>query len=345
MSAAPTPSPWRQLILGFCLVFSASLAHAESLIPESERRNAEQTYLTYPEWFLVHSLAEYAIMVKNLPAHDFPFIGHIGQLWGSYTAVTKQQIKSSYPANIGYHVMIMVIATSTTLEYALRSLYENIIGRSSYFFSSKQMTEEEIMGAEVARQYVDFIRREPWYLFDFQAGLKRLWVDVPVLGNQPLRKLERRYALTTEYVIKAAYAKLIELATRATYEEAKMTTWVVVNGLPPHAQLPADVKLQNELGQGRAILILPRYEAFWHAAQALAEQGAGFEDIAGNDSNILVTSWCPVVSGNIAESYPVLFKQSLITLPQLERRAMIIPVHQLSGYLRSDARIEHVYDY
>lgn len=343
MRTATIPFPLPRLILGLCLLFSCPLAHSESLIPESERRNAEQTYLTYPEWFLVHSPAEYATLATNNPAHNFPFIGHIGQLWGSYASVTKEQIKSGYPANAGYHVMILVIASSTTLEYMLRSLYENTVGRSSYFLSSRKMTDEEIVGAEVAQQYVDFIRREPWYLFDFKFGLKKLWADAPLLGNQPLRKLERRYALTTEYIIKAIYGKLIEAATRAAYDKAKMTTWVVVRGFDSHAQLPGNTILHQDLGQGRAILILPRYEDFWHSAQLLARQGVDFEDIAGNDGNILVTSWRPASS--VAESYPVLFRQSLITQPQLERRALEIPVHQLAAYLRTGAQIEHVYDY
>ena len=333
-----------RLTLSGCLMMICFFAHAESIIPQSERRSVEQTFLTYPEWFLVYSPAEYANLVKTRPAHDFPFLGHIDQLWSSYAAVTREQIRSGLPANASYHVMIMVIATSTTLEYGLRSLYENSIGRSSYFLSSGNMTEEEIVGADIAQQYVDFIRHDPWYLFDFMLALKRLWTDTSILGEQPLRKLERRFALTTEYVAKALYAELIKFATHMAYEEAKMTTWVVVSGFKDNIQLPEDVKLQKDLGQGRAILILPRYDAFGHAAQSLARQGMDFEDIAGNDSNILVTCWRPANS-DLAENYPVLFKQPLITQPQLEKRALNIPIHQLSNYLRTDVQIEHVYDY
>ncbi|NOT20003.1 MAG: hypothetical protein HOP24_07010 [Sideroxydans sp.] len=334
----------REIVLSLCLIFCTSPAYADSLIPESERRNTEQTYLTYPEWFLVHSPAEYAELTKDHPAHDFPFIGHVGQLWSSYSAVTKKQVESDYPANAGYHAMIMVIASSTTLEYGIRSLYENTVGRTSYILSSKRMSEEEIIGAEIAQQYVDFIRREPWYLFDFQSSLKRLWSETSVFGSQPLRKLERRYALTTEYVVKAIYAKLIELATRAAYEEAKMTTWVVVSEFDAHSQLPAEVKLEKDLGDGKAMLVLPRYEGFWHAAQLLAKQGVNFVDIAGNDSNILVSSWCPVGS-DVDESFSLLFRQALISHPHLERRALEVPVKKLSAYLRTNTQIEHVYDY
>jgi len=332
------------LVLLLALSLFNTVSHAESLIPESERRNVEQTFLTYPEWFLVHSPAEYAVLTQNHPAHEFPFFGHIGQLWGSYSDVTGEQIKSKYPANIGYHVMIVVISTSTTVEYSVRGIYENSIGRASYFLSSAQMTDEEVVAAELAQSYVDFIRKEPWYMFSFGAGLKRLWIEVPLFGKQPIRKLERRFALTSEYLVKAIYAKLIEWSTRIAYEEAKKTTWVVVRGFDDKTTLPESVALQKDLGFGRAILVMPRYEPFWQTAKSLAKQGIDFEDIAGNESVILVTSWSSL-GGNSHEPYPMLFNQPLVTHPELERHALKIPVRSLGEYLRTDALIEHIYDY
>ena len=339
----------RALYIGLLLAtLIGTHAYAESLIPQSERRSAEQTYLTYPEWFLVHSPAEYAELIKAHPAYDFPFLSHIVQLWGSYAAVAREQWREDQPANAGYHAMILVIAGSTTIEYALRSLYENTVGRASHLFSSGELTREETLGAEVAQQYVDFIRREPWYLFDFASALKRLWSDVPLWGGQPLRKLERRYALTTEYLIKGLYAKLIEITTRAAYEEAKMTTWTVVNGLPMQTKLPATITLQSDLNADRAVLVLPRYEAFKQDALWLARQGANFTDIAGNDGKILVSlitpqAWVP------EDPSTILFSQPILTHPDEKRVALALPVSRLSSALLAwdDAhlRVEHIYDY
>ena len=74
-----------------CLVLLAGIVHAESPIaaPPEHRRGTEQTFLTFPEWFLVHSPAEYAVYVKENPPDTFPFWGHIGQFWKSYAAVTR----------------------------------------------------------------------------------------------------------------------------------------------------------------------------------------------------------------------------------------------------------------
>lgn len=152
--------------LFFYFILSGT-AYAESPIAPDQRRGVEQTFLTFPEWYLVHSPAEYAVYTTQHPAHEFPFITHIQQLWSSYAAVTREQIQAKYPANLGYHLMIGVIATSTTIEYGLRWAYENTLGRMSWATTSHGLTAEDRYAAQVAQDYVDFIRQQPWYLYDF----------------------------------------------------------------------------------------------------------------------------------------------------------------------------------
>jgi hypothetical protein len=308
----------------------------------------EQTFLTFPEWFLVHSPAEYARYVKQHPAHGFPFLGHVGQIWTSYAAVTEEQVRAKYPNNAGYHVMIGVIGSSTTVEYALRSLYENTLGRISWATASA-LTPEDEYGARVAQDYVDFIRKEPWYLYDFSAKLKGLWAETPLVGENMLRKLERRYALTTEYLIKAAYGKLIKLATSAAYEPALMTTQVVADHEPYDLSDQPNVKLLRILDDGRAVLELPRYYDFRLAATKLGLQDVQLQDIAGNSSVILVT----VLTRSHGTAAPpdsrVLFEQPILTEPGRKRVALVLPVAALSRYLvdapRQGVEVEHVYDY
>lgn len=329
-----------------CFICQAAV-RAESLISVDQRRGVEQTFLTFPEWYLVHSPAEYAAYVAHHPAHDFPFIGHVGQLWSSYRTITAEQIRAGYPANAGYHVMICVIATSTTVEYGLRSIYENTVGRVSLAASSGGLTEEDRYGAAVAQDYVDFIRKEPWYLYDFYSKLKGLWSTTPAFGQGMVRKWERRYALTTEYAIKAVYAKLIELATRSAYEPALMTTRVVVEDVPK--AIPANTKIVRELGDGRAIMDLPRYFDFRIAATQLANSGGKLVDIAGNDSVILVSILANDEASFTTTGSRILFEQPMITIPGKKRVALVLPVSELSSFLsralEQGLAVEHVYDY
>ena len=232
---------WR-LTLALCVLAALSISNGaaaiqtgtELLTPPEHRRGAEQTYLTFPEWFLVHSPAEYATFVKDHHPDEFPFWGHIGQFWHSYAAVYSASRKD-YPFNFGYHAMIMVIGISTSVEYALRSAYETLVGRLFALTERQGMTAEEALGARIAQDYVDFIRVVPWYEYDFVGKLRRLWRDTAWRGPDVLRKWERRYALTTEYGIKAAYGWLIRLGTKSAYEEPILSTAVVLDHLPQDA--------------------------------------------------------------------------------------------------------------
>jgi hypothetical protein len=92
-------------------------------IPPEHRRPPDQTFLTYPEWFLVFAPAEQAGFFENHTATKFPFMTHVCQIWGGYGAV-YDQIRDNFPFNAGYHMMIVVIATSSTVEFGLKNVYE-----------------------------------------------------------------------------------------------------------------------------------------------------------------------------------------------------------------------------
>jgi len=328
--------------LVFVLLLGISSVKAESVTPPEYRRNVEQTFLTFPEWFLVHSPAEYAAYVKDHTPSDFPFIAHVRQFWSSYGRV-NEAIRQ-YPFNFGYHVMIVVIGVSTTVEYGIRSAYETLIGRVSELGMRHGLTPEDRFGAQVAQEYVDFIRVLPWYEFDFTGRLAKLWRDTPMWGPDPLRKWERRYALTTEYAIKAVYGYLIKVGTKASYGDELLVTAVVVDKLPNGIEknLP-EIKHLRETANGNDLILVPRYDAFMRYASGLAKRGARFKEIAGNDSIILVS----VLSRNDFEQ--PLFEQPILTQPGWKRIALVVPVGELAAFLNGlDARgalLEHVYDY
>jgi hypothetical protein len=134
----------------------AVVAATEPLAPTENRRGEDQTFLTFPEWYLVYSPAEFASFTREHAPSDFPFWGHVAQLWSSYGAVIDAT--RPYSFNAKYHVMIVVIGVSTTVEYALRSTYETLIGRVGELFSVAGGTEEDRFAARVAQDYVDSIR-------------------------------------------------------------------------------------------------------------------------------------------------------------------------------------------
>jgi hypothetical protein len=344
-------------LVAWLAVFATGVARADGLAtPPEHRRGPEQTYLTYPEWFLVFSPAEYAEYVKTSTPTAFPFIGHIRQFWQGYRAVIDAT--RSHELNIGYHVMILVIGTSTTVEYALRAAYETLLGRLSELFASQGLSEEDRYGARVAEDYVKFIRELPWYEFDFTSRLVGLWRETAGWGPDPIRKWERKYALTTEYLIKAGYAWLIKLGTQASYETPLLNTAVVIDTLPEdiERELPKIQRLAS--ADNEVLALLPRYDEFMHYSRVLAGRGVTFKEIAGNRSEILLSvlappDWTPATPAK------VLFDQPVLTQAPLRRFVLVVPVASLGSVLndmpRSDPTkenpahrgvvLEHVFDF
>ena len=344
-----------QCLGGICalaLTIGALVAAAPTeapVAPKEHRRGGDQTFLTFPEWFLVYSPAEYAQYVKERAPSRFPFIGHIGQFWQSYRAVYSA-VKDDYPFNGEYHTMIVVIGGSTTVEYGLRAAYETLIGRVSELMQTHGPTAEDRLGARVAQEYVDFIRVRPWYEYDFAGKLRELWRDTGFRGPDLLRKWERKYALTTEYGIKALYGWAIERATRASFETPVPVTAVLADRLPAGIDkaLP-ELKVLERRADGSVLFTVPRYQAFSDYSATLAGQGVVFQEIAGNRSPILVSALVPRDWKPDAAHAKILFTQPVITRPAVKRVAVVVPVASLAPVLNAlrgpGMELEHVYDY
>lgn len=330
--------------------------------PEALRRPADQTYLTYPEWFLVFSPEEYADWVEERPPTDFPFLRHVVDVWAGYADITTA-IPASEPVNVGYHAMIWVIAGSTTAEYVTRAIYESTIGRvtAATVLSPQpdgQLTNEDRFGATVAREYERFLRQHAWYDYDYADALARLWTEVPFTWSAPVRAIERRYWLTTEYVFKLGYAQLLRAASHTTFDAASFEerTDCVVRDLPAGFALhEGAMEIEDRWDDGAILVRLPRYQAFLGAALDVANAGASFEEIAGNDGRVLVSvraeiGWTPA-------SARVLRRDEIGTQPGRERVLFDVEVEDLATTIRgmtpvrageprgAGPELEHVYDF
>ncbi len=326
------------------------------LAPLEYRRTPDQTFLTFPEWFLVHSPAEYAAYLTTGEAPSrFPLFSHIAQFWTGYRAVTHEIER--FPFNGGYHLMVNVIGISTTVEYGLKGFYEHTAGRlAEATRTGNEPVPEELFAAAYASSYVDFIRIDPWYLYDFTAQLQTLWSQgmpqgMPHGGPNLIRRWERRFALTSELLAKIAYGRLIKLGTQGIYDAPKPVTAVVLSAEPAAdpAAHPDYVRLPS---QQAVLATLPRYEAFTAYSRWLAGQGIDFREIAGNGDEIVVSLLVPETWQAAGETQArTLFVQAVLTRPGTRRVVLAVPVNRLSALLRKveaergPAAIEHVYDF
>lgn len=322
-------------------------SNAHPLVPQKDVRPPDQTFLTYPEWFLVFSPAEQAGYFKKHSSTGFPYLRHVDQMWSGYRIV-YDQIKGTYTFNTGYHVMILVIAGSTTVEYGVKSFYETIIGRITDTAPQEEMTAEDKFNASYQNSYVKFIEALPWYQYDFLQQLKLLWSNTPLSGPHLSRKLERRYYLTTELLVKSAYGWLIGLGTASAYETALLNTTVVIDELPAQPEQHPELKNIRTLPDGSFLAELPRYAAFNTAAERLAEDHIAFREIAGNTGAIMLT----ILDTKLLrpdKNYSLLFTQPVFTQPGLNRMAIVTTVAHLNAVIyelkSKKVTIEHIYDY
>ncbi len=333
------------------LVVDKSWLHdnPHSLTPLKDRRPPDQTFLTYPEWFLVFSPAEQADYFETHTSTTFPYMKHVDQMWKGYEVV-YHQIKGNYKFNTGYHAMIVVIAGSTTVEYSLKSWYETIIGRVTDTKAGAGLTDEDKFNAAYMSDYVNFIEKRPWYEYDFNHQLKQLWAGTSLSGTHFLRKAERRYYLTTELAVKSAYGWLIGLGTKAAYDPAADNTTIIADTLPvyQHRIDPPVEKNVKRLPDGTWLMDLPRYAAFNTAVCDLSQNGIHFKEIAGNNAAIMLT----VLTDKQllpATKTTTIFTQPVETKPGTNRVALVTPVVNLSTLVKSlldqKVEIEHIYDY
>jgi hypothetical protein len=254
-------------------------------------------------------------------------------MWGGY-GVMYDQIKGNFQFNTGYHVMIMVIAGSTTVEYSIKSFYETIIGRLTDTDPTEEMTVEDKFNADYEYSYVKFIEALPWYEYDFNHELKTLWSNTSLSGPHLLRKLERRYYLTTELLIKSGYGWLIGFGTKSAYGTAALTTTVVLPQLPAELNALDGDKYIKPLTGDKIVVDMPRYADFTPAVIKLARVNEGFIEIAGNKGAIMLT----VLNNkplNSNSNYKVLFTQPIVTKPGLSRIAMVTTVGNLSTTVKN----------
>ncbi|HLK63377.1 MAG TPA: hypothetical protein VKU19_08055 [Bryobacteraceae bacterium] len=357
------------LIAGFCLfvigavVFTAkckSVPVAFQPTPETSRhrpetagiagylRGEDETFLTYPEWFIVWSYQEKADFQQNHLPSGFPFFGSIAQYWRGYCCANRI-VRGRYPFNTGDHLMLAVIGSSFSVEYGLKGIYEETIGRFTEWLSGHEPVEEDVYAYQVAREYADFVHIRPFYEFHFGRSFAGLWKDTRLWGPHPVRKWERKLWLALDYGVEALYCGLIEKASHSVYgvEDDQTYAWIE-NATDSVLAANPRVRKVKEVGPQAYIVMIPRYQEFTNIVESLARQGVRFVQIAGNEQ-VALTVVVPRDRGSSVPGTEMLFSIGLLTQPGLQRVELRAPVSSLHTVLNAmvdrGVKVEHVYDF
>ncbi|MGF1623070.1 MAG: hypothetical protein ACFCUR_20990 [Rhodomicrobiaceae bacterium] len=302
------------------------------------------SYLTYPEWSIVHAYEDLAAIMRQTSASDFPYWSRSGSYWSSLCNIVGYASEKGTVSG-EYRTMLYIIGVSFSAEMMVKGLYEQTIGRLTAWLRGEEKTEEDRFALKVADEYAAFLRQTPWYEFPFGARLSELWSEVPFGSSNWLRAIERRMALTFEYGGKAIYAKGIGALAAAAPADLRIRS--VVTGGDPSAI--GGVRIIEALDDGQAAIIeTPRYAEFTRIIRDLASAGLSFSEIAGND-DIMVAVLAPVEEPVRFPLAKTLFSAPVAARPGWQRNMMNVPVSSLTEMIRAldagRAELEHVYDY
>jgi hypothetical protein len=323
---------------------SASEAPYQPILDASHRRAEINTYLTYPEWSIVHAYEDFAAVLRDRRESAFAYVASIRGYWSNLCAMSRHATARG-EVDGTVKAMLYIIGVSFAAEMAVKGAYENTIGRATEALGGERRTPEDRFALAVAEDYAKFLQQTPWYAYPFGATLRRFWSEVPWGEGNLIRNLERRAALSLEYGVKAIYARVI--AALAGAAPAALRIRSVVRGLD-EGDLAADKRIQRIRlrADGTAVIETPRYREFTQILGSLASRGRDFVEIAGND-DIFVTLLMP-------PDAPVAMGERLFTVPLQaqsgwRRDGIVIKVRALGELMRNvsawGAHFEHAYDY
>ena len=319
-------------------------ASGDPRTPAEHRRGGVQTFRGLPDWTPVQDKADLAgYLAAQQPPSRFPFFSQVAQFWQSYGEITRASPGTSF--DLGHHLHVIGTGIAHGFEFGLKACYEATVGQLTEASANGQTAEEQL-AARVAQDHAAFIANHRPQEYDHAARLKELWQAVPWWGDDPLRKWERRFALSTEYGAKAAWSWVMNKLDGPA--PARPTTAVLLDRWPG---VPADVpelKRVQDLG-GSVLATVPRRGALTGHANALARQGVRIEEVAGNLGPIVASVMMPRDAAPLGEGQ-LLFIQPVLSQPGMERRWLTVPVPQLTDALRAwglrpEVRVDHLYDY
>src|ERR1700709_937024 len=92
------------------------------------RRKENNTFFTFPEWYIVYSFEDFGRFLDRSSESHFDYLGHIFGFWRSFCTINRT-VPPTGESLADVKTMIYVIGVSYSTEYAIKGLYENTIGR------------------------------------------------------------------------------------------------------------------------------------------------------------------------------------------------------------------------
>jgi hypothetical protein len=307
------------------------------------RRAEGDSYLTYPEWYIVHAYADLAGVTRQSSESRYDYARAIATFWSSMCRATATARRIGRVTR-DQRITDYIIGLSFSVEMGAQGLYERSVGALTAWIRGDKKTPEDEFNQRFLDDYAAFLQQTPWYQYPFKAELVRFWRETPWSSVSPVRSVERRFALSLEYGLKGLYA--VAIGALASYSPADLTIMTVIR--PSNDDPVGDVTIVRELGAGTLLVRTPRYQAFTNILRQWAQNGTAVVEIAGN-RHILTTVIAPRGFTVAASGSKPIFAIPIQSKPGWERFGFDTEVPMLTGQIvaveRQGATFEHAYDY
>lgn len=342
---------WHILYVQYACTPESSLANAGSgfVIPDAKYARAEgDSFLTYPEWYIVYAYADLAGVTGASSESSFDYFGSIGGFWSSLCGA-RRSTSLARPPTQDQTVTDYIIGSSFMAEMAVQGIYEGTIGALTAAWRGASRTREDDFNLALLDDYAKFLEQTPWYQYPFADKLAALWRDVPF--EPSLRSVERRFSLSLQYGVKSVYAKAIGWLAGLSPADLEIGSVVLApsaRALPEDARIHPAREVRATDGRQGVLMITPRYQEFTGIIREVGAKGLSFAEIAGN-TRILTTVLIP--PGNVppADGAKEIFRTEVQSMPGWRRvgyDTQVSAVAALPAAVEAHgAKFEHAYDY
>jgi hypothetical protein len=310
------------------------------------RRKLDNTYFTFPEWYIVYSFEDFGRFLDRGNESGFNYPGHIFGFWRSFCTINRAVPATESRTEV--KTMIYIIGVSYSIEYAIKGLYENTIGRVFEWIRGDKRTPQDDYARAVLQDYAAFLYTIPWYKYPFREKLNG-FMAISTPTPSTARTIERGFALGSEYFVKIGYAALIQKLLDASSDDEPRDIMFVVASLPPEV-LSAEPRIKpiRAISPQWQLVQTPRYKDFTEIVLALLDRGIPVAEIAGN-REIMITVIAPKDAKLDVKDATELFSLDLDAKPGFRRAGLKVRIERLVEIVRDlkarGANVEHFYDY
>lgn len=336
------------LVLTLSLISTSSISFAQET--DYYPTNEVNTFLTFPEWYVVFSAQENARFLKNggKPS-EYDYLKSIRTFWQSYLRVTSEVNERGYPFSFANHLMLNVVGLSFTGEYWVKGNYERNVGIYTEALNFGYLSEEDVYAQKVMEEYGEFLTVTPWFDFPFFQKITGLWTETSLFGPDMIRKMERKFALTLEYEIKGIYGAIMHFATNSTYAPSRPTIEVEASNIPEGLlEKYPEIQVLNQTDGANKLIAMPHFKRFSELSPELLRRGVIFNSVAQNKVIMFTAKMDKnkVIDLGDAE---ILFETFDSSDPSRKRICVVVQVPILHEAVRkleqNGAEIEHLFDY